>query len=346
MLTGLVVGKFCPLHRGHEALIGFAQARCDRLVILSYTKPELPGCPTELRARWLETLFPDATRLVLDDAVLAAFAQRTGSEPRLLPHNDAPDDVHRDFTAWVCLAMLGIVVDRVFTSEGYGDGFAASLTRYFQANAGTSHTVQHITFDPQRRQYPISGTQLRDGGQHGRFLSDVVRASLVRRVGLIGGESTGKTTLAAALADRYSTRWIPEYGRELWEAQAGKLDFDDLLEIANVQIAREEAGLTFANRWLFCDTTPLVTAFYSQAMFDRVDTRLTDLARRPYDVLLLCAADFKFVQDGTRRGAVFRRAQNAWYVQALDEAGQHYTLLSGTLDRRLDQAARALGSHG
>lgn len=57
MLTGLVVGKFCPLHRGHEALIAFAAAGCDRLVILSYTSPEL-GYPTEdftcacARKRW------------------------------------------------------------------------------------------------------------------------------------------------------------------------------------------------------------------------------------------------------------------------------------------------------
>jgi HTH-type transcriptional regulator, transcriptional repressor of NAD biosynthesis genes len=343
VLTGLVVGKFCPLHRGHEALIAFAQARCDRLAILSYTKPELPGCPTELRARWLEALFPDAIRLVLDDAVLADFARRTGGEPRLLPHNDALDDVHRDFTAWVCLAMLGVVIDRVFTSEAYGDGFAASLTRYFRANAATSHTVEHIAFDPQRRQHPVSGTQMRDGGGHGRFLPDVVRASLVRRVGLIGGESTGKTTLASALAERYGTRWVPEYGRELWEARAGKLVFDDLLMIATEQIAREEAALASADRWLFCDTTPLVTAFYSQALFGRIDPRLTVLAQRPYANLLLCAADFAFVQDGTRRDAAFRQDQNAWYAHALEQARLPHRVLTGPIEQRLDQVADMLG---
>jgi HTH-type transcriptional repressor of NAD biosynthesis genes len=65
VLTGLVVGKFAPLHKGHEALIAFAQAQCDRLVILSYSKPELPGCPPDRRAVWLAALYPDALRLVL-----------------------------------------------------------------------------------------------------------------------------------------------------------------------------------------------------------------------------------------------------------------------------------------
>lgn len=342
MLTGLVVGKFCPLHRGHEALIAFAQARCDRLVILSYSKPAFPGYPTDLRTRWLEALFPDAVRLVLDDAVLAAFARRTGTEARLLPHNDAPDDVHRDFTAWVCLAMLEVVIDRVFTSETYGDGFAAAMTRYFRANAGTSHTIEHIAFDPARAQHPVSGTRLRKGGDVAGFLSDPVRASLVRRVGLLGGESTGKTTLAAALAARHGTSWVPEYGRELWEARGGVLVFEDLLAIATEQIAREDAALPPAGRPLFCDTTPLTTALYSQTLFGRIDPQLAALARRSYDHLFLCAPDFTFVQDGTRRDAAFRQMQHDWYRRTLDEAGVSFTLLAGRVEARLAQVDEAL----
>lgn len=330
MLTGLVVGKFCPLHKGHEALIDFAQARCDRLVILSYTKPEFADCPPGRRAAWLAALYPQTTRLVLDDAALSAFAAANREPPRVLPHNDAPAEDHRAFVAWVCRAMLELTVGRVFTSEDYGDGFADALARDF------GHKVDHIVFDPARSGVPVTGTELRgDRDLHRTFLSEPVRRSLVRRVALIGGESTGKTMLAAALAADLGTCWVPEYGRELWEQRGGELQYADMLAIAHEQVAREDRARADAEGWLICDTTPLVTAFYSETLFGGIDTALEELAARRYDHLFLCAADFPFVQDGTRRDAAFRQRQNDWYRDRLDRAGVSYTVVSGSVaDRR------------
>jgi len=339
MLTGLVVGKFCPLHKGHEALIDFARARSDRLVILSYTKPEFAGFPTERRAAWLAALCPDAIRLVLDDEGLAACAARDGTERRFLPHNDAPEEEHRAFVAWVCRAMLGLTVDRVFTSEPYGDGFAASLGRHF------GHPVEHLMFDPSRTIVPVSGTRMRDDPSlHRSFLAKPVRRDLVRRVALIGGESTGKTTLAAGLAERLGTTWVPEYGRELWERRGGKLEYADLLAIGREQVAREEAALDDAAGWLVCDTSPLVTMFYSEAMFGQIDPELIELAARPYDMTFLCAADFPFVQDGTRRDPTFRQRQNDWYGRAMAVSGIPYQVIGGPLDERLQTASSVLAA--
>lgn len=339
MLTGLVVGKFAPLHKGHEALIAFAQAQCDRLVILSYSKPELPGCPPERRAAWIAALYPDALRLVLDDDALAAAAARTGQPPRILPDNDAPDEDHRSFVAWVCRAMLGLTIGRVFTSEAYGEGFAASLARHF------GHPVEHVMFDRQRTRVPISATQLRaDPALHRAYVSPAVRRGLVRRVTLLGGESTGKTTLAAALAKRLGTPWVPEYGRELWELRGGDLRFDDLLTIAREQIAREDAALCDATGWLVCDTSPLVTMFYSDSMFGRVDPELSRLAERSYDATILCAADFAFVQDGTRKDDAFRNRQDRWYRNQLDCTGIPHFVVQGPPLDRVDAAVSHLES--
>lgn len=339
MLTGLVVGKFAPLHKGHEALIAFAQAQCGRLVILSYSKPELPGCPPERRAAWLAALYPDALRLVLDDAALAAFAARTGNAPPILPDNDAPDEEHRSFVAWACRAMLGLTVDRVFTSEAYGEGFAASLAHRF------NHPVQHVMFDRQRARVPISATQLRaDPALLRAYASLAVRRDLVRRVTLLGGESTGKTTLAAMLAQRLGTLWVPEYGRKLWELRGGKLGFEDLLAIAHEQIAREDAARDDATGWLVCDTSPLVTMFYSEAMFARIDLELGRLAERSYDATILCAADFVFVQDGTRQNDAFRNRQNLWYRDQLDRAEIPHAIVQGTPLARVEAALSHLGS--
>jgi NadR type nicotinamide-nucleotide adenylyltransferase len=338
MLTGLVVGKFAPLHKGHEALIAFARAQCDRLVVLSYSKPDLPGCPPERRAAWLAALYPDALRLVLDDAALVDFAARTGQAARTLPDNDAPDEAHRSFVAWVCRAILGLTVNRVFTSEVYGDGFAASLARHF------GHPVDHVMFDPARVRIPISATRLRaDPSLHRAFIAPAIRRDLVRRVTLLGGESTGKSTLAAALAHRLGTLWVPEYGRELWELRGGELRFEDLLAIAREQIAREDAALDDASGWLVCDTSPRVTRFYSESMFGRVDPELQELAKRSYDATIVCAGDFPFVQDGTRQDSAFRDRQNAWYRDQLDRADIAYWIVCGTLFARTEAALHHLG---
>jgi cytidyltransferase-like protein len=178
--VGLVVGKFCPLHLGHQRLIEFAQDRCERLAIISYTKPEFDGCAPADRARWLAALSPQATRLVVDDAALAAFAARSGAPARRLPLNDAPDDVHRAFVGWLCLAMLGTPVDAVFTSEAYGDGFAAALGASFERALGRACPVEHVCFDQARTLVPVSGTALRaDPHAHRAFLADPVAASFV-----------------------------------------------------------------------------------------------------------------------------------------------------------------------
>jgi len=117
------------------------------------------------------------------------------------------------------------------------------------------------------------------------------------------------------LAAHCGTAWVPEYGRELWENQCGQLSEQDLLKIAHEQIRREEDGLRLAQRYLFCDTSPLTTLGYSHWMFGKVHPELSLLARRPYDAMVVCSSDFPFVQDGTRRDETFRWQQQTWYQE-------------------------------
>jgi NadR type nicotinamide-nucleotide adenylyltransferase len=321
---GLVVGKFCPLHRGHMLVIESALAACQEVVVISYTDPEFAGCGPAVRQDWLEALYPQVRSLVV-------------GATHGIPANDAPEVDHRVFCGWLCRTILDTTVDAVFTSESYGDGFATALSSYFGA------PVTHVSVDQARVAVPISGTVLRaDPHAHRRFLDPRVYASFVQRICVLGGESSGKTTLARALAAQLGTVWAPEYGRELWERQDGVLAFDDLLHIGREQVAREEALAQEANRWLVCDTSPLVTAFYSKAMFGRVDPALAALAHRPYALTLVCAPDFAFVQDGTRQDGAFRQRQHDAYLKTLTERGIAWTLLEGPPDARIVQALAAI----
>ena len=161
---------------------------------------------------------------------------------------------------------------------------------------------------------------------------------LPKRIALLGGESSGKSTLAHALAEQLGGTAVDEYGRSLWEARDGALDFDDMLGIATTQIAMEEQAMASGAEWVVCDTTPLTTLFYSLDIFGWAAPQLEQLAERPYDYLFLCAPDFPFVQDGTRREAGFRDVQHRWYVTALEARKLPYRLLEGSVAQRVATA--------
>lgn len=162
---------------------------------------------------------------------------------------------------------------------------------------------------------------------------------LVKRIALLGGESSGKTTLARALADALRTLWVPEYGRELWEDLRRTLTPAELVQVGQVQVAWEqehaERAAAQGARWLICDTTPLTTLQYCLA--DHVDApvELQELAARPYDLTVLCLPDFAFVQDGCRRDDDWRRAQHDWTVAQLAVRGVTPLVVQGPVQQRL-----------
>jgi len=325
---GLLVGKFSPLHLGHEWCVTQAQRQCEHLVLLSWSEPELPGCEAHRRRRWLADRFPGVEAHVLD----------ADSATAPLPPNDAPDEQHRGFVADWCRQQR-LEVDVVFSSEAYGEGFAVHL------GAALRRPVRHVLLDASRLNVPVSGTSIRrDVHANRRWLSPNVYADFVERIGLVGGESTGKSTLAIALARALETEVVLEYGRELWMVRGGALMFDDMLAIARRQLANEIRSARQSYRYLVCDTTPLVTLFYCLDLFGHADPELWSLAQTAYSYVFLCADDFGFVQDGTRRDAAFRARQNEWYRQSLYERGVAFTELRGSLEERLEHALRCLSS--
>jgi NadR type nicotinamide-nucleotide adenylyltransferase len=231
---GVTVGKFYPLHLGHDHLIREAKARVERLVVVVGFKSgqALPG---ELRADWIRALHPDVEVLLAREDIPEAplpWAERT-------------------------LALLGgRRPDLAFTSEGYGATWAEAMG------------ARHVAIDPERRRFPISGTQLRaDLGAHWPLLAPPAKAHFARRVCVLGVESSGTTTLARALARRYRTAWVPEYGRWYWEGRrytptAERWDDAEFVRIAEGQ-RRWQADLApLAERLLILDTDALATAVW------------------------------------------------------------------------------------
>lgn len=340
---GLVVGKFSPLHRGHEFLIESALAACERVVVLSYSNPELPRCGAAARRAWLRQRFPSVRSVVLDDAELARLCRVRGVVPREMPPNDAADHAQRAFVAWLCQQLLRWPVDVVFTSEDYGDGFAEHLGQAFRAADGAHPGVVHRSVDPSRATFPVRGTDVRaDPARWRDRVNPFVYADLVPRVCILGGESSGKTTLAGALAQALGAALVPEYGRTYWEQTRQDLSLRELDIVAQTQVAHEVTAAQATTPFVVCDTSPLSTLVYALLDHGAPWRTLVALSRRRYDLTVLCSPDFPFQQDGTRRDAAWRAAQHRTTLALLRRRSVPFLEVSGSVDARVAQVLEKL----
>lgn len=324
--TGLVVGKFSPLHAGHRYLIETAKASCERLIVVSYSRPEYAGCTADLRRFWIQEEVPSGQCLTIN----AVEAIELGLE---MPDNDASDRDQRQFCADLIDRCIGSVVDAVFSSEDYGRGFADFLSAHW------GYTVRSVLVDRNRVNHPISGTILRNQPDEG-WVSDLVfKSQTCKRIAFIGAESTGKTTLGQWIAQQRGCPWVAEFGRQYWHERGGQLSSSDLLTIARRQVQLEDQTVRNAVKSgqtsIICDTTPLTTLIYHKLMFEEPPpAELMALAERPYHELWFCSADFPMVQDGTRRSESFRQQQQRLYLSELNHRGIPHNTLSGPIELR------------
>ncbi|MEM7492197.1 MAG: ATP-binding protein [Pseudomonadota bacterium] len=157
----------------------------------------------------------------------------------------------------------------------------------------------------------------------------------IQRICFVGAESTGKSTLSRLMANTFQEPFVEEYGRTLWVERGGKLDFEDYLHIAERHIEMEEESVSQAKRFVFVDTTPLTTLFYSYEHMGRIDPQLVELSNRPYDLTFLCHPDFPMVQDGWRGEESFRQGQHEWYLRELAVRDMSFQSLTGTLEEKV-----------
>lgn len=312
----MVLGKFLPPHNGHKYLVDFARSFVDELSVVVGTLAREP-IPGELRHRWVREMFPDANVVHLRD------------------ENPQYPEEHPDFWEIWRRSLERVLPGRpdyVFASEDYGKKLAEILGAVF------------IPVDRARSIVPISATKVReDPFASWSFLPDCVRAHFARRICVFGPESTGKTTLARRLAERYDTVWVPEYARELLESKGGDLAYDDLEHIARGQVAAEEVLARRANKILFCDTDVLATAIWSHALYGRCDEWIEREANaRGYDLYLLTDVDVPWVADVVRYLPNERESFRDRCIQALESRGRAFVRLSGTFDARFSEACRAV----
>lgn len=174
------------------------------------------------------------------------------------------------------------------------------------------------------------------------------RRAAVARVCITGAESTGKTTLAAALAEHYQTLWVPEYGAPYHHIGRGDPHRtwtpDEFTHIARIREWLEEFLAGYANRVLLCDTDTFVTAVFHEVYLGTRSPELEEDARASkYALYLLCDIDTPFHLDklGLRREDA-RSRMHERYTEYVRSTGVPWVELSGPHEGRMRVATAAV----
>ena len=167
-------------------------------------------------------------------------------------------------------------------------------------------------------------------------------------VAVLGAESTGKSTLAAALGAALAgggarVAVVAEVLREFCEREGRTPRQDEQAAIAAAQTRRIEAAAADADI-VVADTTALMIAVYSDLLFgDASLYAAAEAAQRRCDLTLLTALDLPWQADGfIRDGAHVREPVDRTVRAALARAGVAFVTVSGSGPARVDAALAAV----
>lgn len=162
---------------------------------------------------------------------------------------------------------------------------------------------------------------------------------MLKRVAIIGPESTGKTWLAKKLASHYNTNMVDEYAREYFKERKYEYTADDLVAIAVGQMKNEEYIASISKNIIFCDTDMIVMKIWSEVVFDHVPGLIEkQMKEHLYDLYLLCYPDLKWQPDPLRSNPHNRQYIYELYVNELEQNNLNCRVVKGIGEQRFKNA--------
>jgi HTH-type transcriptional repressor of NAD biosynthesis genes len=323
MRTGLTLGKYAPLHYGHQAVIETALDEMDHVMVIIYDCPETTSIPLNVRAKWIRDIYPSVEVLEAWDGPV-----EVGNTPEIREQQER----------FVLNLLNGRDISNFYSSEFYGEHMSSALK------------AENRLVDTDRKRFPVSATQVRADPYGNRdHLSPIVYRDLITNVVFLGAPSTGKTTLASSLAEIHQTVWMPEHGRKYWERNQvdRRLSPEQLLELAEEHLELEDKLLFEADRYLFTDTNALTTCIFAHYYHNNAHSELAELARDSgtrYDLVFVCDTDIPYDNTWDRSGDANRTVFQKMMLADLAWRKIPYFVLRGSLDERMEAVNRVLES--
>jgi NadR type nicotinamide-nucleotide adenylyltransferase len=182
---------------------------------------------------------------------------------------------------------------------------------------------------------------------------------MIKKIVVLGPESTGKSTLCAQLAQHYKTEWVKEYAREYLMTNGTNYTFENLLDIAKGQLELEDktiADLTsqpdivgqLENKNtvpVFIDTDMYVLKVWCEFVFGQCHHWiLNQIVDRKYDLYLLCNIDLPWVKDELREypDLVTREKLYHHYKDIMINQRFPWINISGNYEDRFQKAIDAI----
>lgn len=331
--VGMYGGSFDPLHIGHIHDIIRAASVCEELYVMISWCEGRESTRKELRYRWVYNSIKH-----LDNVKIMLV------EDKAVSKEEYNTDYYWEKGAKDIKEMIGKPIDVVFCGSDYlGSNRFESLY---------SPESEVIYFD--RKEVPISSTELRfDVYENWQYLPPICRPFYARKVLVVGGESTGKSTLVQNLAISYNTNFIKEVGRDTCEIAGGEdfMNVQDLYENLLKQKTLEIDALFNCNKILFIDTDALTTKFYARFLLKKKDEvkKCDALANaiseiNDFDLVLFLEPTVKFVQDGTRNDKIKEdRVKYSNQIKKMfDEAKIKYVCIDGDYLDRFNKAKKII----
>ena len=324
---GMYGGSFHPLHMGHVRCIIEAANQCRTLIIVISEGVNRSEIDIRIRYRWIYQL----TRHIGNVKI---FLLSDDAETK-----EGYSEAYWDSDAEKVKAFAGEKIDAVFCGSDYDENS-------FWAKCYPDAELNII------KRNGISSTEIRnDIYGHWDWIPAVVKPYYVKKVLLIGGESTGKSTLTINLANYYNTNYLEEVGRDISERSGTDMLMipDDFTGILLCHKIRETEAVKTSNRVLFEDTDCLITLFYLDFLEGKEKENNTALAEaiahlNSYDLILFLEPDVEFVQDGDRSMVIAadREKYSSRIKELYQKHGFSFEIVNGSYQQRFKKAVQLI----
>lgn len=302
----IIIGKFYPPHLGHIFMIETARSISENVIVLLYSlkSEKILG---QYRSEALMEYYKN------DPIVKIRWIEKE------IPQD--PTQHPQFWDIWKEDLMERIPrkeVDCIVGSENYIKTISSVLD------------IDYYMVDINRNIVPISGTICRNNFiENWDFMIPQIRHLFVKKFCFVGGESTGKSTLSRIFSKLYNTNYTEEYGRTYTKSiPPRELTSNEFLHIAGVQLGEESKLIKSSNKYLFCDTDPIVTQCFHIIYKGHRNLDIDSLIRKSsYSHYFLLAPTIPFVQDGTREFDDKRLIQYNLIKTELDRFKFSYTIV-------------------